>query len=121
MLEYDLPDGSRKEFRFGTDIRVEGPLFGMFGPPSFQYQAKLKVEGSDYQVPVEVSQIIQPGESDRILIQLDAEKSSIHSLKVLAIGNNGQLVTSNPMDVEMFVPQSVSRCIKNSDDLFSPE
>jgi len=120
-LEYDAPDGRRREFKFGTDIRVEGPLFGMFGPPSFEYQAKLKVDGKNYQVPVEVSHIIQPGESDRVLVQLDVEKSSFHRIRITAIGNKGQFVTSDAVDVEMFIPRSVSARIHESENLFSPE
>lgn len=117
-LEYEDASGNQKQFRFGTDIRIEGPLVGLFGPPSYEYQAKLKVEGETYQVPVEVSQIIQPGESDRLLVQLDVEKSSFHRMGITAIGNKGKLASSSPIDLEMFVPRSVSSRIHESEDVF---
>jgi hypothetical protein len=97
-----------RKLRFGTDVRISGPICGMYGPPTFEYTAKLKIEGDNYIVPLEISQIIAPGDSDRLLVQLDADKSSRHRLRLRFKGSGPDFPIDMPIEISMFVPRSVA-------------
>lgn len=102
-------------FRFGTAMRIEGPVCGMYGPPTFEYQTRLKVDGENYEQSVEISQVIKPGESDRFLLQIDVDKSSIHDLTLRVESNRGNAATSKPMHISLFVPRSVNQRIADGE------
>ena len=107
QLDFADENGQSRIFKFGTDMRIEGPLLGMFGPPSFEYQTRLQVEGEDYRQSVGISHVIKSNEYDRFLLQLDVDKSSSHELTISVKGNKGTAATSLPLHVSLFVPRSV--------------
>lgn len=107
-LKFVGEDGEPHTFRFGTDMRIEGPLFGMYGPPTFEYCTRLEVDGADYVRTVGISHVLKAGESDRFLLQLDVDRSSDHQLQISVESNLGTIATSNPMKISLFVPRSVN-------------
>lgn len=107
LLKFRDDEGMAREFRFGTNMDIKGPLYGMYGPPTYEYQTRLLVDGENYNRTVDVSHVIKPGESDRFLFQLDVDKSSNHELNITAIGSQGKITTSHPIHVSIVVPRSV--------------
>ena len=120
-LRFSQSESAAGTFRFGTDFRIEGPLCEMYGPPTFEYQTRLRCEGSNYSLSVPVSHIIKPGESDRLLLQLGVEKSSNHRLSIVANGSKPGLAHSAPIDLSMFVPRSVAGQISEPEKVFGPQ
>jgi hypothetical protein len=94
--------------KFGTSMRLGRPLMGMYGPPSYEYQAKLKTEGDNYIVPVEMSHSLKPGETDRLLVQLDADQSADHLMRLRFCGSGPNVEVQTPVEVFMVVPRSIA-------------
>lgn len=111
-LTVDVAGVGRRVLRFGTEIAIQGPMYGMYGPPTFEYQAKLLAEGKNYVVPIEISQVIGPGESDRVLVQLDADKSSHHRMSLCFRGSGQDVVVGTPVEITVFVPRSVAEHLR---------
>lgn len=107
VLEFTDENSSRRMFRFGTDMRISAPVYGMYGPPTYEYQTRLQVTGEHYEKPVEISHVIKPGESDRFLLQLDVDQSSHHDLELCIESNLGTIATSGPVHLSILVPRSV--------------
>ncbi len=114
-LSFVDESGESKAFRFGTDMSIQGPLLSMYGPPTFEYQTRLQVDGDDYMRSVEISHVLKAGESDRFLLQLDVDRSSNHELEISIASNRGTIVTSKPMRISLFVPRSVSERVSNKE------
>lgn len=107
-LRFEVNDGTEHTFRFGTDMVIENPALGMFAPPTFEYQTKLDVDGEDYLRKVPISQVLKAGETDRFLLQLDVDRSSVHELSFSVESNAGTVANSGPLEISLFVPRSVN-------------
>lgn len=113
QLNFIDESGESRVFRFGTDMRIEGPLMGMYGPPTFEYKTRLQAEGENYVRTVEISHVLKAGESDRFLLQLDVDRTSNHELEISVESNRGRIATSKPMQVSLFVPRSVNEQVSD--------
>lgn len=116
LLNFIDTEGDQREFRFGTDMRIEGPMCAMYGPPSFEYATRLQAEGENYTIAVDISHVIQPNEFDRLLLQLDVEKSSVHDLSLEVEGNRGSVAKSQPVRLSIFMPRSVREQLPDTDE-----
>ncbi|MCR9115746.1 MAG: hypothetical protein NXI22_02215 [bacterium] len=111
-----LDEGGREcTFRFVTDMSIEGPACGMYGPPTFDYGTRLEVEGVDYRRDVAISQVINPGESDRFLLQIDVDKSSIHELSLIVESKDRVVANVSPIELSLLVPRSVHSRVSDID------
>lgn len=115
LLEFIDEDGNPRMFRFGTDMRIAGPAYGMYGPPTYEYQTRLQVTGEHYERTVEISHVMKPGESDRFLLQLDVDKSSDHELELCVESNLGTIATSGPVHLSILVPRSVNERVSDTE------
>lgn len=89
--------------KFVAMVRIGGPRPGAPAPPSHKYSVKLRVDGSDYEVRIPISQVIEPGKADRFLLQVAADKSSFHEFVVTLSYNEGNKMTSNPISLDLFL------------------
>jgi hypothetical protein len=106
VLEYDETsrDGSivhRSVSTFAVLDFVRDGGFGAGAPPSNEYHIKLAVEEHDYVRKLQISQVLKAGESDRFLIQVAADRSSIHDLTFALRFNNDEVVEA-PVHLELF-------------------
>lgn len=60
-------------------------------PPSYTYQLKLEVDREIYQVRLPLSQVIDPADTDRFLITVDATRSSSHGFELSFSSNRGKI------------------------------
>jgi hypothetical protein len=93
--------------QFFTKVNVANEnRFGARKPSSFQYRARLEACGENYRVTVPLSQEVKPGESDRFNIQLGAERSAIHRLRLTLVYNGDQELCAPSVILDMLVPRS---------------
>lgn len=92
---------------FHVDPRYETPLTGALGS-SGEYQAVLRADAHDYEVSVPISHSLTPGEADRFLIRLAAERSSLHDLTLALRYDGDQELTSAPVSLDLFVPSTAA-------------
>jgi hypothetical protein len=117
-LEYTERTSSGGEnkgsLKFSTIVSLTPPGAGAPRPPTFQYDAMLKVDEKDYKVHININQEVPPGDTDRFNIRLGAPKSSIHDFSVRLIYNDKQTISSDEVELSMFVPKSTARMIKKA-------
>jgi hypothetical protein len=105
VLEYDETsrEGSLMHRRVSVfailDFRRYG--FGAGAPPSNEYHVKLAVEQDDYVRKLQISQALKAGDVDRFLIQVAADRSSIHDLTFALRFNNDEVVEAE-VHLELF-------------------
>jgi hypothetical protein len=105
VLEYD--ETSRDGSITHRSVSVFAALdfarygFGAGAPPSNEYHIKLAVEQDDYVRKLQISHALKPGEVDRFLIQVAADRSSIHDL-TFALRFNDDEVIEAPVHLELF-------------------
>jgi hypothetical protein len=108
VLEYTQTelDGSRTRQRNPVIMLFvfgESPV-GAPVPPSWTYQVKLQPEGRNYSVTAPISQALAPGEADRFLFKIAADRSSLHHFN-LTLGYHGTAqLGCEPVTLELFVP-----------------
>lgn len=80
---------------------------GIFKPPSAVYNVQLEMIGKNYQRQLlDFSHEIKPGESDRFLIKLGINQTSIHRLRVMFRNVDGQAIHSPWISLHCFVPRT---------------
>lgn len=82
-------------------------------PPSYEYGTKFEVEGKDYERRMNISHEIKPGETDRFLIKIGMEKSSVHAFHMKLLYNNRTIETEY-VRLTAFVPRSGARHLESS-------
>jgi hypothetical protein len=105
---------NKASLKFSTIVSLTPPGVGAPRPPTFQYDAMLKVDDANYEVRVDINQDVAPGDTDRFNIRLAAPKSSIHDFSVRLIYNDKQTISCDEVELSMFVPKSSSRMIKKA-------
>jgi hypothetical protein len=99
--------------KFATIVHLSNKgLSGAALPSSFQYKARFNVDQKNYQVPVAISHSLKSKEADRFNVRVVAPKSSFHKFKVRLLYNNGDSVISEPIEMRILVPKSVSRRLR---------
>lgn len=112
MLDYDEAsiDGSISDRSVSTfailDFRRYG--LGAGAPPSNEYHVRLDIEGDDYVRKLQISHALKAGEADRFLIQVAADRSSVHDLTFALRFNNDEVVEA-PVHLELFCSPRVAR------------
>lgn len=66
------------------------------------FDVKFRDEGRNYAINYPVSRILKDGEGGRIVLQLNADKTTRHQFKVKLDNINGRSYESNPVDLLMF-------------------
>jgi hypothetical protein len=107
---YSNEDNVQKNVKFSTSVHVMNQnIPGAPAPPTAQYDVMLKVDGSNYVVNIPISQAIKKGEFDRFTFRVASPKSSIHDLRLKLIYNDGEIYSSTPIKLVIFLPKSISR------------
>jgi hypothetical protein len=105
VLEYDETsrDGSITHRSVSVFAVLDFARYGLGAgaPPSNEYHIKLAVEQDDYVRKLQISQALKAGEVDRFLIQVAADRSSIHDL-TFALRFNDDEVIEAPVHLELF-------------------
>ena len=78
---------------------------GVPRPPSYDYEAKFQVTGTNYTETVPINKTIGPGAQERISIRLGVPKSSLHDFDV-SLRSADARIDSVPIHLEMFIPRS---------------
>lgn len=66
------------------------------------FDVKFRDEGKNYTIDYPVSRILKDGEGDRIVLQLNADKTTRHLFRVKLDNINGRSYESNTVDLLMF-------------------
>lgn len=95
------------EYSFPEPVVIREPTAGAAAPPSSHYRTRLRTDGRDYEVVVPISHTLLPGEPDRFLIGMAAERSSIHDF-TLTLRYNGdeEVVATTPVSLDLFVSRN---------------
>ncbi|MEU5726070.1 hypothetical protein ABZ783_30180 [Micromonospora sp. NPDC047738] len=105
-LQYDQAeiDGShtRRTNAIRSAISLNEPLAGAPLPPSHEYLVQLRSDGKNYIETLPVSHSLAPGESDRFLISIAADRSSVHELSLQLRYNDDRVVASGPINLTLF-------------------
>jgi len=115
-LTMDVTDVGSRVFNFGTYLRLQPPVMGMYGPPTFEYHAKLKVNADNYVVPIDISHVLKSGDPDRLLVQLAVDQTSNHRLKLRFCGSGPSIDVETPVEIEMLVPRSAAGNLAKPED-----
>src|ERR1700691_5276334 len=73
-------------------------------PPTFMYDTNFETKKTGYQRRVQISQELQPGETDRFTIKVAVAKSSFHRFRATLIDITGLALESLPIEIHCFVP-----------------
>lgn len=84
---------------------------GVPRPPSYDYEAKFQVTGTNYTETVPINKTIGPGAKELISIRLGAPKSSVHEFDV-SLRSADARIDSVPIHLEMFIPKSGAHYIQ---------
>lgn len=116
-LDYGQADqnGERSRHSVGISARVEigRPGLGLPGPPSYSYNVRLEVDGSDYQRRVPISQWLAPKTTDRFLLYVGADKSSVHDFDLILRYNESNEIRSRPVHLSLFISRPDSRRVQS--------
>jgi hypothetical protein len=80
-------------------------------PPSYDYEARFRVTGTNYTETVPINKTIEPGSQELISIRLGVPKSSVHDFEV-SLRSADARVDSGPIHLEMFIPRSGAEYIQ---------
>jgi hypothetical protein len=102
------PDGnkSRRTNKLTAVVNLGGPPEGIPMAPSYSYQILLEVEGKDYTRTVPISHSLGAGSSDRFLIVVATEKSSVHEFDLVLKYNESEQLESKPVKLELFISRA---------------
>jgi hypothetical protein len=104
-----------RQVKFSTRVYVTNLyLAGAPAPPTAQYDAFLQVEGDHYVVDVPISQAIKAGEFDRFTFRIAAAKSSLHRFRLKLLYNDGEIFSTTPVDLQIFIPRSTVNMFKRA-------
>jgi hypothetical protein len=79
---------------------------GIPRPPTFRYDAVFDTQNTDYQRRVQISQALQPGETDRFTVKVAVAQSSSHRFRATLRDLTGLVLQSLPIEMNCFVPRS---------------
>lgn len=85
---------------------------GITRPPAFMYDAAFEGQASAYQRRVQISQELQPGETDRFTIKLAVAESSLHRFRATLVDISGLTLDSLPIEMNCFVPRSRQKSVR---------
>ncbi len=110
-LEYDAPTASGQTVRHTVGVKAHISLYnqnlaGVPAPPTWEYNAWLRTEGSDYNVEVPISHYVKTGEVDRFIINIGMAQSAHHQFRLRLYYNNDKSVVSGPILLEGFLPRT---------------
>ena len=78
-------------------------------PSSAQYETEFRTDGNNYKISLPISQQIPAGGADRFNVLAGAKKSSLHIFRVKMLFDDGNSVTSDPIEMRLFIPRSTSK------------
>lgn len=81
--------------------------------PSFKYSVELDVDGKNYTKKIALSQGLVPQEADRFTIKIAADKSSRHRFRLKLLYNDGKVIESPPISLDLFMPRESNRYLDN--------
>jgi hypothetical protein len=107
-LSYDTEDGrAPRPVSFLARVPATQPIgLGDFQPPTARYRTvELATDETMYERRVPLSQSVKPGATDRFVIPVYAERSSLHDIRVRLVHGNGSIM-SPPIRLDLFVPRN---------------
>jgi hypothetical protein len=103
--------GQEQVLKVIAKINLSSPYPEAPVPPTFQYSVKFDVDGKNYKKSIPLSQALKPKEFDRT-IKIAADKSSWHLFQLKLLYNNGKMVESPPMSLNLFMPRDATEFLK---------
>ena len=115
------PDGNKscRTNKLTAVVSLGGPPEGDPMGPSYSYQILLEVEGEDYTKTVPISHSLGAGSSDRFLIVVAAEKSSVHEFDLVLKYNESEQLESKPVKLELFLSRPDSYYLEKKERDFT--
>jgi hypothetical protein len=116
QLDYVQTDhnGAKSRHTIGVMARVEigGPGLGLPRPPSYSYNVRFDVDGVDYVKRVPISQWLAAGATDRFLLFIGADKSSVHDFDVVLRYNDSEHIQSRAIHLALFISRPDARRVR---------
>jgi hypothetical protein len=114
-LEYGQSDSegnkSRRTNKLTAVVILGEEPEGAPQPPSYSYQIRLEVEGEQYTRTIPISQSLRARKTDRFLIFVAAEKSSVHEFDLVLRYNESEQLESRPVKLELFLSRLDARYV----------
>ncbi len=117
LIEYEWVDShgathqrrSKFESKFPLltfKVPGEGAECGAGAPEDRDHKPlKLALDRADYRVPIRINETIRPGETKRLALNLNADKSSQHVFRIVLRSADGATFVSNTFDLLFFKPK----------------
>jgi CHAT domain-containing protein len=111
----NIGDAGRKHIvKFHAPVYLANQkLYRITKPPTFMYDTAFEAKASAYQRRVQISQELQPGETDRFTIKVAVAKSSFHRFRATLIDISGLTLESLPIEMNCFVPRWRQKSVQN--------
>jgi hypothetical protein len=103
----------RRTVKFCTQIFLSNlNRMGITKPPSYTYDCALEVDGKRYTKRVQISQTLQPGESDRFTTKVATAQASSHRFKARVRDVSGVEFDSPMIELHVFAPRSRRKAVE---------
>lgn len=117
VIDYSLPNGTAGAVAFECTIWLREQGAGAPAPVSATYNVKFDVDRRNYSVSVPIANALTPGDFDRFVFKIAAEKSSTHTFRLKLRYNGTKFYTSSQIDLRLFVDRSDAREVRPTDQL----
>jgi hypothetical protein len=87
-------------------FQVQVQPLGGRAPPTCEYAVKFDVDNQHYERHISLAQALKPQDFDHFTIRVAADKSSIHRFKLRLLYNNGLVIESPPVELNLFMPRA---------------
>jgi len=101
--------------KFSTHVSLFYPGPGAPAPPTYLYEVMFRLDESNYELDVPISQVLKSGEADRFKLKIGAPKSSVHQFQLTLMYGSGQAITSPMVNLSLLLPRSQVRYISSNE------
>ncbi len=115
-IGFTTPDdrSNRHRVKFHAPVYLANEnRYGIPRPPTFKYDTSFDTQNTGYQRRVQISQELQPSETDRFTIKVAVAQSSFHRFRATLVDITGLALESLPIEMNCFVPRSRRKTIEN--------
>jgi hypothetical protein len=115
ILDYTWDDNTGKERKASSPFSIKLPLgvlkqdleVGEGGSREIvtRKAQQLKLDAASYRIPVTFATTLAPGRTSRLILPIDAEKSSVHDFKIIVQLSDGREIKSRPINLQFYRPK----------------
>ena len=110
ILNYENEYGNPKKVKFDIELALtkNRKIYdGGWAHPGYLYNIKLENKSQPFSIHKNVSQIIKPNSVEVLALSFYSARSSFYQLKLKFRKNNGEIIESNPIELNTIMGRSV--------------